>query len=411
MSQHNLWNVVRFEVVRTLRKPIFWVITLGVPVLFAALAGLSVLSSMSAPGSIEEANKATKSFVYVDDSGLVNPEVAKARGGRQVSDIDAARLDVQHGRESMFVHFPANPLKQPTTVYGADLGLIRNSVYGDVAQEVLTQSATKAIGNDQLAKLVGGAGETKTVTFADGQLSGGLAEFLPPMAFLVLFFMTVVMLGNQMLNITVEEKENRVTEMILTTIGPNTLITGKAIGVVLIGLVQTAVFTVPSLIVGVVAVTTLNAADVIQLSPVRLLVGLLLYLFGFLMFTGLLICLGSLMPSAKEAGGAFGAVIMVMFLPLYAVTLILSSPDAVVARVLTYFPLTAPMTAMLRNAAGSLSPVSTLVVLAIVGVTAAVLLRLGAQLFARGSLEYDRRLNPLALLRRPSRVKAQPGEG
>ena len=52
--------------------------------------------------------------------------------------------------------------------------------------------------------------------------------------------MTITMLGNQMLNITVEEKENRVTEMILTTLDPRVLIIGKVVAVLLVGLVQLA---------------------------------------------------------------------------------------------------------------------------------------------------------------------------
>lgn len=399
MKGHNLLNVVRFEVVRTLRKPIFWLVTLGVPVLFAALAALSALSSLSAPSSIEEASRATESFTYLDESGLIDPAVAADRGGRPVTDAAAAQQDVRNGSERMFVHYPRDPLTQPTMVYGQDLGMINNSAYADVADGVLVKSASAQIGDPRLSELVAAGGRIDTVTYSDGRQSGGVREFLPPLAFLVLFFLTVTMLGGQMLNITVEEKENRVTEMILTTIGPSTLITGKAVGVVLIGMVQAAIFVLPTMIVGVVALL-LGAGNAFVLSPQRLLTGVVLYLLGFLMFTGLLICLGSVMPSAKEAGGAFAAVMITMFLPLYAVAMIMSSPHSLVSQVLTYFPLTAPITSMLRNAAGSLSWWETGIVMVVIGGTAVLLLKLGARLFATGSLAYDRKLNPLSVLRR-----------
>ena len=48
-----------------------------------------------------------------------------------------------------------------------------------------------------------------------------------------------------MLNSTLEEKENRVTEMILTTLNPTTLITGKVIALFAVGLVQMLVFLSP----------------------------------------------------------------------------------------------------------------------------------------------------------------------
>ena len=60
----------------------------------------------------------------------------------------------------------------------------------------------------------------------------------------------IVLLGNQMLNSTLEEKENRVTEMILTTINPTNLLLGKVISLFAIGIVQIAVFALP-MVVGV----------------------------------------------------------------------------------------------------------------------------------------------------------------
>lgn len=408
MSRHNLVNVVRFEVVRTLRKPIFWAVTLGVPVLFVALFALSAASSLSAPSSIDEASKATKSFSYLDDSGVIDPAVAAKRGGHPVTDAAAAEREVRDGKAAVFVHFPADPATQTTTVYATDKGIIVNSAYADLARDLMVTSAAKRIGNEQLTKLAAGDGAVQTVTFVDGRESGGLREFLPPLAFVVLFLMTITMLGNQLLNITVEEKENRVTEMILTTIGPTTLITGKVIGVVLIGLVQALVFAAPSAVVGLVAVFVLKTSGWIVLDPIRMLIGLLLYLVGFAMFAGMLICLGAVMPSAKEAGGAFAAVMITSFLPLYAVTMILSTPNSVLPQVLTYFPLTAPVTAMVRNAGGSLSLVTALVVLLITSISAVVLLRLGAALFATGSLAYDRKLNPITILRARTRRARVP---
>ena len=68
---------------------------------------------------------------------------------------------------------------------------------------------------------------------------------VPPLIFLVIFYVLIMLLANQMLNSTLEEKENRVTEMILTTLNPTTLIVGKVIALFAIGLVQMMVFLSP----------------------------------------------------------------------------------------------------------------------------------------------------------------------
>ena len=57
------------------------------------------------------------------------------------------------------------------------------------------------------------------------------------------------------------------------------------------------------------------------------------------------VAIGSLMPTVKDAGTAFGAVILLMFVPLYMLPVVASDPGALVTQVLTYFPVTAPITA------------------------------------------------------------------
>lgn len=103
---------------------------------------------------------------------------------------------------------------------------------------MFSASIEKRIGNPELAKLAVNGANISLVTYADGRPMPGLAGVIAPGLFLVLFYLAVLMLGNQMLNVTLEEKENRVTEMILTTMNPTTLIVGKVLALVLIGIVQ-----------------------------------------------------------------------------------------------------------------------------------------------------------------------------
>ncbi|MFV0459751.1 MAG: ABC transporter permease [Actinomycetales bacterium] len=396
MSGHNLRTVISFEVIRTLRKPVFWFVTLAVPVLIAALAGLSVFSSFSAEGQAAEQSKKITDWLYTDDSGLISPDLAAERGGTATGDPQQGIEAVQTGQAQMYAHFPADPAKDTIEVWGQDQGVLNNGAYSEFATSVLHDSVTQLVdsrvGGDELTTLLEQDPQISLTAFADGVESAGFQGFVPPLMFLVLFFMAVTMVGNQMLNITVEEKENRVTEMILTTVGSTTLIVGKVIAVYIIGLIQAGVFLLPGAVVAGVAIATLPPDQAPVLDPVRLGIGFALFIAGFAMFTGMLICLGSILPNAKEAGGAFAAVVILLFLPLYTLTLVLADPEGIASRVLTYFPLTAPMTAMLRNAAGSLPVGQALAVLAILTVCAVGFLWLGSRLFATGSLSYDQRL-------------------
>lgn len=98
------------------------------------------------------------------------------------------------------------------------------------------------------------------------------------------------------------------------------------------------------------------------------------------------------MPSAKEAGNTFGIVVMSMFIPLYAASLLVSDPHGVVSQIFTFFPLTAPVSALLRNATGGLYWWEALISLAILAVCGWAFLILGVRLFRTGSISYGNRV-------------------
>ena len=95
-----------------------------------------------------------------------------------------------------------------------------------------------------------------------------------------------------------------------------------------------------------------------------MVVAVLLLIGGFVLFTGVLVAIGAIMPTAKDAGVIFGPLIFAVFIPFYTISLIISDPDALIVRVFTFFPLTAPVTAMLRNGFGTLDPLTASIVIA-----------------------------------------------
>ncbi|MGO4856223.1 ABC transporter permease [Arthrobacter sp. 2MCAF14] len=84
--------------------------------------------------------------------------------------------------------------------------------------------------------------------------------------------------------------------------------------------------------------------------------GALLPLGGFALFTAVLVAIGVFMSTAKEAGVVFGPLVALIFVPFYAISLILSDPHSPAVQAFTYFPFSAPVTAMLRNGFGRSAP-------------------------------------------------------
>ncbi|WP_284978960.1 ABC transporter permease [Arthrobacter sp. fls2-241-R2A-200] len=403
-AHHNLGTVVGFEFTRTIKKRRFWIATLAIPVVMAVIFVLVFASNSSTRATTQAQKNAALSFMYTDASGIIPESLAGAMGGRKAQDPATALAAVKSGTSEAYFAYPANPAKDPVKVYGVDKGVFANNTYEAVAKQVLAIAAQEKIGSPTLTAATGGDVRVDTETFREGQPSGGLGAALPPLMFLLLFYVVIILLSNQMLNSTLEEKENRVTEMILTTLNPTTLIVGKIISLFLVGLVQVTVFLAP-IVIGYLFFRDRLALPDVDLSaltfePGPMIVGALLLISGFTLFTAVLVAIGAVMPTAKEAAVVFGPLMALIFVPFYAISLILSDPSAPIVRVFTFFPLSAPVTAMLRNGFGTLSTGEAIVVIAMLFLLGIVILRLAVHLFRYGSIQYGSKLSITKTLRR-----------
>lgn len=397
MAQHNLGTVVSFEVTRTLRKKRFWISTLIVPVIFGIVIGLVVLSNTATNSSVNSQKNAKFSFTYSDASGYVNPAIVTALGGSKAVSGSEAIAAVKSGKLDAYFAYPANPIKEPTKVFGADQGIFQNGKYSSVATQILIASAKNKIGDPNLAALAQGNLPTNDTTYKNGAVSGGIGSVIPPLLFLVIFYVVILLLGNQMLTSTLEEKENRVTEMILTTLNPTTLVVGKVISLFIIGVIQMVVFALPAIIGYLFFRTALNLPSFnlasLNINPGQMVVGALLLTGGFTLFTGTLVAVGAIMPTAKEAGQIFGIMMALIFVPFYAVSLVVSDPHAFIVQLFTYFPYSAPVTAMLRNGFGSLSPLESTIIIVELFTLGIIVLKLAVRLFRYGSIEYTKKVS------------------
>jgi len=403
MMAGNLGTVVSFEVGRTLSKARFWIVTLLIPVMIGAVFALSAWSSASTASSADEQSSARFPFEYQDASGIIVPEIMSAAGGVAQSDAAQGLADVQSGKVDAFIQYPADPATQAVTIAAKDIGLFGNGRYDAVASALLTASAKQGIADPTLAAITAGSVTTQTTAYDGAAVSPGFAGAIPPLLYLVLFYLVFVLLYQQMLAATLEEKENRVTEMILTTITARSLVAGKIISLFVVGIVQMLVFATP-IAIGYAFFRDQLSLPALDLSalvfdPGKMIVGALVLVGGFALFTGSLVAVGALMPSVKDAGPISAVFMIAMFVPLYTLTMIISNPGAPIIRIFTFFPWTAPITVLARNALSSLDLGTAVIVIVELYLVAAVVLWLAVRFFQYGAVEYGRKLDPRVVLR------------
>ena len=399
-KMHNLGTVFKFETIRVLKKPTFWLMALGFPLMFAALYGIVFWSQITTMQAAKELEKQEFSLAVTDYSKLVRPELLMAAKTKTVESKEAGINEVKNGKIDAYIYFPKDISKQKVEVYGKDVGLFQNGKYGAVAQSLLSQSVASGVSQAQVAILQNKV-QLSSTTYLDGKEHGGINEMIAPGLFLVIFFMLITFFGNQMLTSSTEEKENRTVEMLLTMVKTDTLITGKILSLMVLALIQMLVIILP------VAAGYLAFGSKLQLpnmdlsllvfDPVRIGLALVIFLASFMMFTGMLVTLGAMMPTAKEASQWFGLVIMLIFGPFYGITAFVSFPDSPFVKFLSLFPFTAPIPLLLRNAVGNLPAWEGLLGVALLIVAAVLVLWLAVRIFRYGAMSYDSKLSLSAL--------------
>ena len=394
-AMHNLGTIFSFEVVRTLKKKSFWVMALAMPLLIGGVFGIVFLSNQATQDAVEDMEKQQFSATVMDESGLVSDQMIAALGFTRSQDRLAGIENVRNGKQDAFLYYPAD-LTKGAEVFGKNIGIFDNGRYDAVAKLLIEQSVNASV-DANTKTVISGNLSVQPTTFQDGETYDPLMQMIAPGLFLVLFYFLIAMFGNQAVTSTTEEKENRVIEMLLTTVRARTVIIGKLFALIVLALIQAALLITPALIGYLLFhdALSLPALDLsnIPLDPARIGTAFVIFAASFMLFIGLLVAIGAAVPTAKEAGSVIGIVMTALFAPLYAVTLFISSPESGIVQFLSYFPLTAPIPLLLRNAAGTIAWHEVLLGAAILVISAVFVIHIAVRIFQHGALEYSRKLS------------------
>lgn len=214
------------------------------------------------------------------------------------------------------------------------------------------------------------------------------AKLFIPLAFSILFFMSVMVSSGYLLQGVSEEKENRVIEVILSSVRPDQLLTGKLLGLGAAGLLQLVIWiSVSSLATGLMAAAILAALDF------KLFVGcLIFFVLGFLMLGSLMTGTAALGTNARESQQMATIWSTLTIVPAAVTfTSVIQAPNGAMARALGWFPLTAPITMILRLGTGQVPWWDVLISAACLLAGVYLAIRGAASLFRLGLLMYGKR--------------------
>jgi ABC-2 type transport system permease protein len=178
-----------------------------------------------------------------------------------------------------------------------------------------------------------------------------MVAFFVPYGITLFFYIFILGSASLLLSNITTEKQNRVMEILLTSVTPTQMMTGKIIGLGLVGLLQMVVWLVSALLLLQFSGRTFAALQGVEIPPTILGWGILYFILGYTIFAALMAGIGALVPNLREASQATFLVILPLIIPLMFISLLIHRPESTVALVLSLFPLTSPVAMMTRLAA------------------------------------------------------------
>lgn len=381
--------VARFEIIRQLKKPSFWVAILLLPVFIFGLSVLSATNSSSLNKGFKNEDIAGQTLGLVDGAHFL-----KATDNFKIySSADEGLAALKSGEIDLFYHLPSDFATNPTLYYYSISDSSR--LFSDFSSPIRAALDATALENtDKLtATILTKKYQISHITFNNhGEVTNSLGKALIPLVILAIFYALICVFGNRLLMTVVEEKENRISEMILTAVSAKHLIVGKIIAIITLGIIQIAILALPIISLIIIKSSDPFIAGIlrsIEFNPYAILTNFLLLFLSYFFFASLCTFVGTLVPTARDASQYLGIIILGVFSPFFFISNIISNNPNLPTYFFTYFPLSSPITLMFRNAIGTLPWYELILGLALLSGFSAFILRLTIKSFEKNAINFS----------------------
>lgn len=413
----NTLEVIRFEIMRSVKKPSFWLAAILAPVMLGLYVAIAALSGYSAGEMIESGTDTSKMSLgiydgakYLKTTTVINPDESKQE--LVVYESEQAGIDdVQNKKLDVFYVIPEDFAKEPTVkIYvKPEVAKIMDN-YSMPIMSLLQTHALSEVSAINYAIITNSVTyDTTTYSNEDNHVideSELIGKMAGPIIALVLFYILIVVLGNRLVAAMTEEKENRISELMLTSISPHELIIGKIISLMILGIIQLIVLVIPALIIYKIGLNYNVIPNFISsaLDAISILQYILLLIASYFLYTAGCVVIGTLSPTAKDANSFSGVFVIMVILPIFFIGSLASSSPDFMAYFLSYFPPSAPIAVMLRAIFGNLAEWEYWVALADIVVSGALLAKLATYIFCKNAIEFTAKINLRKLLGKPRKT-------
>ena len=169
-----------------------------------------------------------------------------------------------------------------------------------------------------------------------------LQAFLTPIIYVMILFFAVFFSSQILMRSIITERSNRVVEVLLSSITSRDLMTGKILGLGLVGLTQISIYLLVTWLAGV-------GQDVEMLSGGDVALFLLYAVVGYFFYAAIYASIGSLFETEQDAQQVVGLLVLIPLLPVLLSSYVMLHPEAMIVRVASFIPPLTPFLMIIRQ--------------------------------------------------------------
>lgn len=351
--------VLRYEIGTAIRSKSFLITTVGLPMLgVLVFVVMSLLRGNGADlgGPAEDANGPELAVEgYVDHSGLIHAPHPDVPSGilKAYPDEAAVRQALADGEIAAYYVIPADYMESGNLYYinpEYRVGLSEDQswvMHRTIFANLLGNDPERLARASRPMEVWVRALAPETERDGDNPLT-----FFVPYGTMMIYYVVLMMSASLLLNSVGNEKKNQVIEILLLSVTPRQMLTGKIVGLGFLGLLQIVVWAGTGYSLLRLSGRTFSLPAEFVLPPSILAWGIVFFLLAYAVYASLMAGLGALVPNLREASQAVIAVIWPLLVPMFFIVSLIEKSNGALATGLSLFPLTAPVAMMARLSVG-----------------------------------------------------------
>ncbi|MBI5931125.1 MAG: ABC transporter permease [Chloroflexi bacterium] len=400
MNFHKSWIVARREYWVNFRSPGFLFMAFVFPLMILGLMFFVTQFLIKRESNTDNFKKVG----YVDYAGIIQRDVEAPKGYfvLDVPEVDSeAYIEQQledHKVDAVFVIAANYTLTGQVDLYSQKSipEALKEDFDTFLSDNLVAQGSNLKVPSDRLVEPFDPV--FRTLDSDKRQSEAALiGRFLLPTIFVFVFFIATSTTSQFMMGGVVEEKENRLMEILASSVRPIELLMGKLLGLSGLAFTQITFWLMTG---AVIALTTEQGRDFFsgaefQVGDIVLMI--ILFILDFILMAAIMLAIGAAVTAESESRQAAGFIGLVAVLPLAANALFFTNPNGPIPILMSFFPMTSPVAIIMRIGLTSVPAWQIAISMVFLVATTVGVVWLAAVVFRLGMLMYGKVLTPRLL--------------